>query len=259
MPSRSLPGLGLTGFWDRGADYKDGMDTNLRLLSAVGGGLVVESATTALPGSPANGVIYVVPASDGSNPGKIAIRDAGAWVYVQPIAGLEAFAKDTGRKLFWTGAKWAPVRYAPLTFQSGMAAAHTGTTTETTLATITIPGGAIGPNGSVEILPLFTMPNNANIKRMRVRFGGVEFFNYSVTTVDTVRPNPIIIQNLNSESSQKAAPVGQVGPQSNAGVAPTSASVNTAADVNLTFTAELANAADTITLQGYLIRVNYGA
>lgn len=259
MSSRSLPGLGLTGFWNRGADYKDGMDANLRLLSALGGGLVVESATAALPGSPADGVIYIVPASDGTNPGKIAIRDAGAWVYVQPIAGLEAFAKDTSRKLFWSGSAWLAVRYAPLTFQSAVAVAHTGNTTETALATVTIPGGSIGANGSVEISPMFTVTNNANIKRLRIRLGGTEIANWPITTLDLIRPLTLIIHNVNSQSSQKAPTASLTGIQAGSGATPATASVNTAVDANITITAELANAADALTLQSYLVRVNYGA
>lgn len=95
MPARTLPGLGLSGFWDLGqGSWKDGMDANLRLLSAVSQ-LVVLSQTTALPASPANGAIYIVLASDPTNPGKIAVRDNGAWVYITPQIGWLAKVVDT--------------------------------------------------------------------------------------------------------------------------------------------------------------------
>jgi hypothetical protein len=106
MASRTLPGLGLTGFWDLGADlWKDGMDTNLRTLSALTQARV-ESATSALPGSPTDGVMYVVLASDGTNPKKIAIRDNGAWVYIAPVEGLVVYAKDTHKYLKYSGTAW---------------------------------------------------------------------------------------------------------------------------------------------------------
>lgn len=63
MAARTLPGLGLTGFWPyRSSGWNVGMDNNLRLISALTC-LVVDSITAALPGSPADGVITVDPAA----------------------------------------------------------------------------------------------------------------------------------------------------------------------------------------------------
>lgn len=105
MAERTLPGLGLTGFWDLGANnWKGGMDLNLRLLSALVQ-LRVKSATTALPGSPVNGDIYIVP-TGGADATKIAIRDLGAWVYVTPPEGFLAWAEDTNKFLKFDGAAW---------------------------------------------------------------------------------------------------------------------------------------------------------
>ena len=63
MTERTLPGIGLTGFWDQGAPWKVGGDQNW-LRSSVLTQLAVESATTSLPASPLNGVIYIVPVGD---------------------------------------------------------------------------------------------------------------------------------------------------------------------------------------------------
>ena len=100
MPSRTLPGVGLTGFWDRGADYKAGMDDNLLKLSALSQ-LVVESRTTSLPSAPSDGVIYIAPSD-----GRIAVRDNGAWTYISPAAGWTAFVKDTGTVARYSGSAW---------------------------------------------------------------------------------------------------------------------------------------------------------
>jgi hypothetical protein len=55
MPSRTLPGLGLTGFWDLGSDgWKPDMDANLRMLSALVQAKAT-SRTTELPEEPSNG------------------------------------------------------------------------------------------------------------------------------------------------------------------------------------------------------------
>lgn len=108
MSQHTLPGIGLTGFWDRGADYKDGMDQNLLSLSALTQ-LVVESRTTALPGSPADGLIYIVRSDDATNPNKIAIRDNGAWVYRTPQTGWRAYVKDSATDVRFSGSAWTVV------------------------------------------------------------------------------------------------------------------------------------------------------
>jgi hypothetical protein len=103
---RTLPGLGLTGFWALGSNlWKDENDINLRTLSALVQ-LSVISATTALPGSPADGDIYIVP-TGGANAGKIAIRDNGAWAYLTPQEGWRGYARDTNTYLLFDGAAWA--------------------------------------------------------------------------------------------------------------------------------------------------------
>lgn len=133
MPSRTLPGIGLTGFWDRGADYKAGMDTNLQRLSALTQ-LVVESRTTALPGTPADGVIYIVPSD-----GRIAVRDNGAWVYITPAAGWTAYVKDTGTEARYSGTAWATVTYGG---GGGGSSALIGVTAAHLAADFTVTSGA---------------------------------------------------------------------------------------------------------------------
>jgi hypothetical protein len=105
MPSRTLPGIGLQGFWNSGEAWKQGGDLNWLAISALTQ-LVVESATAALPSSPPDGVIYIVPHSDTTNPDKIAVRDNGAWVYFPPKAGWKAFVKDAVTTLRYSGLGW---------------------------------------------------------------------------------------------------------------------------------------------------------
>ncbi|MCQ9146060.1 MULTISPECIES: DUF2793 domain-containing protein [Brucella/Ochrobactrum group] len=104
MAERQLPGLGLTGFWLPGSDGWDtGMDGNLRMLSAVTQ-MGVLSKVTALPASPADGQIYIVPS--GADANKIAIRDNGAWVYLIPKAGWRAWLADTSSFAHFDGSAW---------------------------------------------------------------------------------------------------------------------------------------------------------
>lgn len=112
MTERTLPGIGLTGFWDQGAPWKVGGDQNW-FASSVLTQLAVESATTALPASPLNGVIYIVPAA-GSPANQIAARDNGAWKYFAPQKGWTAYVRDTNTLMNFDGAAWVSAT-APLT------------------------------------------------------------------------------------------------------------------------------------------------
>ncbi|MBK3745239.1 DUF2793 domain-containing protein [Paraburkholderia aspalathi] len=104
MPSRILPGLGLSAFWALGEDgWKDGMDANILLLSIVGQ-LGVKSKTTALPASPAQGDIYIEPS--GADAGKIAVRDNNAWVKFVAKAGWRTWVNDTKAFAHFNGTAW---------------------------------------------------------------------------------------------------------------------------------------------------------
>lgn len=100
---RTLPGLGLTGYWDLGSGWKPGMDTNLRTVSVVTQ-MIVKSRVAALPGSPTNGDIHILTATADVN--KIAARDNGAWVLLSPREGWIAYDEDTSTFIKFTGTEW---------------------------------------------------------------------------------------------------------------------------------------------------------
>lgn len=103
--SRILPGLGLTGFWGNGFDGWDGgMDTNLRLLSAVVYGKVLDRVA-AEPGAPTDGDIYLLTGT--ANVNKLAVRDNGAWVYITPWEGYTIWVADEDVQYRYDGAAWA--------------------------------------------------------------------------------------------------------------------------------------------------------
>lgn len=114
MPARVLPGLGLTAFWGTGASGWDvAHDPDTRLVSILCQCRVL-SRVTALPGSPTDGDVYLVPSDDGTHPNEIAARDNGAWVYVNPIAGFMAYVEDEDEFVVWDAAvaEWAPLERA---------------------------------------------------------------------------------------------------------------------------------------------------
>lgn len=102
---RALPGLGLRAYWTPGSnDWETEHDPDTRLLSILVQAAVI-SRTTNLPGSPANGAIYIVPVGQ-ANENQIAARDNGAWVYVAPKEGHLIHVNDTDEFVKWTGSAW---------------------------------------------------------------------------------------------------------------------------------------------------------
>jgi hypothetical protein len=135
--------------------------------------------------------------------------------------------------------------------QSAVSVSHTGDLLEITLATITVPAGAMGANGCVIVEAQFSYPNSANVKTLRIKFGG--------TTVANTAPTSSLqtnfrsrIQNRNATNSQVAVNVGAASYGNSTGAIVTSA-INTTAAVNITITVQLASAAETVVLESYLV------
>lgn len=138
--------------------------------------------------------------------------------------------------------------------QSAVASPVTGTVTETTLATITIPANAIGPNGQVEIDFLFSGTSSANTKTYRVKFGGTTVFQTAPTTNSSIRA-AVNVSNRNAANSQVAFPTGSTSGFGASSSSPITPAIDTTSAVNITITAELGNSGETATLERYLVRV----
>lgn len=130
----------------------------------------------------------------------------------------------------------------------------TGTTTATTLATITIPAGLIGTNGKVKFYPLWSNTNNANTKTLRVVLNGATTV-YTGTSQNSVHNSGLLIlRNFNSETAQRMSSGMTAGLGSTTGsIAATT--VNTTAPVTVAVTGQLANSADTMTLEGLFLEI----
>lgn len=144
--------------------------------------------------------------------------------------------------------------------QSAVAVPLTGTVAETVLATIPLPGGAMGANGLIRINTLWTMTSSANVKTPRIRLGGAagtEFYSQTHTTVATLR-HQTEIMNRNSQSSQVGFPtIAGGGGWSTSAQAITTGAIATSADTTIVISGQLANSGETITLQAYNVEVLY--
>lgn len=104
---RTLPGIGLTGFWNLGDNtFKPGMDANLRLLSALVQPRVLSISATE-PGAPTDGDLHIASGAWGGGAiNDILIRDNAAWVVVTPVSGWKAFNVATSEDLSFDGSAW---------------------------------------------------------------------------------------------------------------------------------------------------------
>lgn len=138
--------------------------------------------------------------------------------------------------------------------RSYAAVANTGNTSETVLATVAIPAGAMGANGSLLIFSSWSNTNNANGKTVRVRFGGAAGTAYLSTSLASFASASDIrrIGNRNSASSQVSSypPANLGGTGASTGALVTS-TVDTAVAQDLVFSSQLSVGTDTQTLESY--------
>lgn len=137
--------------------------------------------------------------------------------------------------------------------QSAVAQSVTGTLTETTLATITIPASALGANGQAEIVTLWSVTNSANNKTLKIKFGGSLVLS---TTLTTTSSDQIYtrIANRNGAASQVSQATSNSNGFGTSGTVTTLA-IDTTADVPVVITGTLANTGETITLESYIVKI----
>lgn len=150
-----------------------------------------------------------------------------------------------------------PLRSDGVLAQSGAASPVTGTTNETTLATIVVPAGAMGLNGVLRIRPKFTYTGSTNLKTLRVRLGGSTLWSgTNASNASNLGSEPYIdIQNRNSVSSQIGMPADAAGVNLQIVGAFLTAAIDTSAAQNLTITGQLASSGETITLEAYNVEI----
>lgn len=120
MPSRILPGLGLTAYWDLGSNgWNVEHDPDTRLVSVLCQCRVLSRSTT-LPLAPSGGEVLIAPIDDPTNPNDIALWDDSAWVYLVPQDGFLAYVVDEQQYVRWDAGvgSWVAMNVRRLDYQS---------------------------------------------------------------------------------------------------------------------------------------------
>ena len=213
------------------------------------------------PGSPSDGDRYI-PASGATGDWEdwdlnIAWYVDGVWTKLVPRGGWIVYVEDEGLVLIHDGANWVKLPAAAETWQvlaaSAVPVSHTGSTAETTLATVTVPGGAMGPNGVLRVATTWSHTGTTT-KVLRVRFGGTVYLGFNAST-NPGSQHLTIISNRNSESSQVGGPKDIVGGFGHSSETPQTGTADTSADVDLTLTAALTDGGESPTLERYVVEV----
>jgi hypothetical protein len=134
-------------------------------------------------------------------------------------------------------------------------------TNENALATVTIPAGALGPNGFLRVTTSWAYTGSTNSKSLRIRLGGVGGTAHLATArtsgTELAYVDQRIIANRNAQNSQFSNPSGtQVGASTAAGV---TGSIDTSAETTLVITGQKATGSETLTLASYLVELHYRA
>jgi len=151
------------------------------------------------------------------------------------------------------GTNWVKLN-AFVLYSNLTTASLTGTTAETTLATIPIKGGVLGVNGKLRFYILGTVTNNANTKAFRLKHAATPLWQLAYTTSVGV-VSQILFLNKNSESSQVTALFNSNGLGGNTSTVVTPSAINTSADFSLTITGQLADSADSISVTAIFVEI----
>lgn len=137
---------------------------------------------------------------------------------------------------------------------SSTQATLTGSTSETILATITIPGGLIRAGDMLRIMYQGTHNNSVGTKTHRIRFGGIGGSAYlatAPTTSITITDDRRI--SFPTTSSQKGHSAASVYGASSSGTV--TGAVDTSSNVDLVFTGQLSDGADNMALESYVVEL----
>jgi hypothetical protein len=137
---------------------------------------------------------------------------------------------------------------SPTAFATTGPGAFTQSTGEITLLSVTVPGNTMGLNGQLRVGTTFAYgPSSGNTKTLRVKFGGITYRSFTpsnTTYLDSISN----IANSDVTNLQIGSPSGQVSLNTAATANAIFGGTDTTADQTFAVTAQLASAAETITL-----------
>jgi hypothetical protein len=199
------------------------------------------------------------------------IYSGGIWLYYP--AGAVAVGVPAAPAFLWTvmssttagtvyNSTWDGSGIPPLGTATAYATTGPGAFTgvsagEITAATITIPAGAMGPNGEIFVRAIADNNTAVGNKILRVKLGAVTYMTFTQTTNQS-GGLWLSIRNAGLAALQKSA-WHMNSAAALVGAAPTFGAVDTASATTLTFTLEKATATNHLIWGGGTVQLVYGA
>lgn len=174
---------------------------------------------------------------------------------LSPGATLRFSGIGRGNELWtWDGTRWVAPGVIVLA-QASVPVPLTGTTVAQILASVTVPGGCMGPNGSIRVTLLGSMTNNANNKTWIIRYGGAATAYYlaGVSSAGGLAAR-VRIANRGATGSQ-VGPPNSISAEIGVFGAPQISSENSEVDQTVQVVGQLAVGTDTMTVESYLVEL----
>lgn len=184
----------------------------------------------------------------GANDGVITGRTGSVATAIKVTTGNDAFVKVVAANLDATlGAVQSTKNRRDLGVfhKDTTTRGHTGDTNETTLETITVPANALGTEGGVRVSLFFTVTGSANVKTVRIKFGGTQVASQAVPAAVGSLSVDTLLFNDGATNSQLARSV-YLGTAIFLSV--NTSAIDTTSSADITVTVQLADGADNVDL-----------
>jgi hypothetical protein len=175
-----------------------------------------------------------------------------------PVNGMARYNNSIYAPEVYAGGGWQSL--PTVLAQKYVSASHTGDTTETSLATITIPANTMSANACLRVTTLWETTNNADTKTLYVRLSatsgapnGTAFIQGGNANTSNFRIQAQIC-NQNATNAQIGSAAGLTGFGTSTG-SPVTSAIDTTAITYINIDGKLGTSSDTITLDGYTVEL----
>lgn len=144
---------------------------------------------------------------------------------------------------------------SPTPFATTGPGSFTAPITEITLVSISVPANSMGPNGVCRLDSLWSNNNSGNSKTLRAKFGATTVFQTAQST-NVGEQTVQFVRNRGVTNAQVAFSAG-IAPYAGSSSTNLFPAADTTAAVTVAFTAQLANAADTATLEACSVSTTF--
>lgn len=148
-------------------------------------------------------------------------------------------------------------QYDGVFHHSTVPATHTGGTSQTPLVSVTIPGLALGRNGSLELDVAGKASGTAGTKTLRALFGSLQFGILTVPNTGLAWRFNALLWNEGAHNAQATVSTLSVGGFGQSANPPGAGAVNSAIAQNLVISGQLADAADSVTAQRVCVTIRH--